>query len=107
MPHRGQSCFQDDINSLKEFEGGDGFVCEFDGDVRKVFRLYADDFSTIHLNVIPAKYWSTSWPSCLERRRRMNGTSLSARRLTRCTNACARQKRARGAEKFLERIEQV
>ena len=52
--------FQDDINSLKEFEGSDDFVFELDGDLRKVCRLYADDFCAIDLNVIEAKCWSTS-----------------------------------------------
>ena len=52
--------FQDDINSLKEFEGGDDIVFELDGGLRKVCRLYADDFCAIDLNVIEAKCWSTS-----------------------------------------------
>ena len=40
-----------DINSLKESEGSDDFLCELYGDLRNVFRLYAPDFCAIDLNV--------------------------------------------------------
>ena len=54
--------FQDDINSLKELEGSDDFVCELKGGLREVFWLYGDEFCAIDLNVIRANYWSTSCP---------------------------------------------
>ena len=57
--------FQDDINSLKEFERreeGDDFVRELTGDLRKSFRLYADDVCAIDVSGIRAKYWSARWP---------------------------------------------
>ena len=54
--------FQNGIVSLKEFEGVDDLVRGLNGDLRKVFWMYADDLSAIDLNVIGAKYWSTWWP---------------------------------------------
>ena len=42
------------MNSLTEFEGGDDFVRELNGDVREFLWLYADDVCAIDLKV-------TSW----------------------------------------------
>ena len=36
--------FRDDINSLEEFDEGYDFVRELNGDLKKVFYLYAEDF---------------------------------------------------------------
>ena len=39
MPSLGIKQFQDDINSLKEFDQGDDFVRELNGDSWKFFHL--------------------------------------------------------------------
>ena len=54
--------FRDDINSLKEFDESDDFVRELNGDLKKVFHLYAEDFCALDSNVIRARYWSTKGP---------------------------------------------
>ena len=41
--------FQDHINSLEEFDEGDDFVPEMNGDLRKVFFMHMEDFSILIL----------------------------------------------------------
>ena len=70
MPSLGIKQFQDDINSLKEFDEGDDFVCELKCRLRGRFfflkkKMYVDDFCALcaenccafDLKVIRARYW--------------------------------------------------
>ena len=53
MPHSWAKRFRDDINLLMDFDEGDDFVCQLNGDWRIVF-MYVEDFCALCLNVIRA-----------------------------------------------------
>ena len=74
------------------------------GDLRKVFLMYADGLSAIDRNVLGAKYWSSWWPPPGTKQECQEGL---AEKLTKRVNADAGQKTASGVETFLKRTEQV